>query len=107
MKWLQTPLLPLPLPPSLNINVNKITLSVITYAQKPLDWLVNRRNAFQSTREFNSFSSAGGSTQVLINSNFGNPFPLFHWGCPIPSWDSRTRGRAVKNPKHKVKPLCL
>lgn len=52
MKWLQTPLLPLPLPPSLNINVNKITLSVITYAQKPLDWLVNRRNAFQSTRKF-------------------------------------------------------
>lgn len=37
MKWLQTsaspPLLPLPLPSFLNINMNKITLSMITYAQ--------------------------------------------------------------------------
>lgn len=36
-KWLQTsaspPLLPLPLPSFLNINMNKITLSMITYAQ--------------------------------------------------------------------------
>lgn len=99
------PLLPLPLPSSLTINMNKITLSMITYAQEPLYFSVNRRAALQSTREFNIFSTAGVSTQALINSNFGNPFPLFHWGCPIPSWDSWPK--AVIKPKHRAKPLCL
>lgn len=76
-----------------------------TYALEPLYFLVNRRAAFQSTREFNTFSTAGVSTQVLINSNSGIPFPLFHWACPTPSWDSWPK--AVKKPKNGVKPLCL
>lgn len=77
----------------------------------PSNSLVNRKAAFQSMREFNTFSAAGVSTQVLINSNFGNPFSLSPFLIGVAPYPAGIHGPGLvgelsKNP-NRAKPLCL